>query len=100
LPVTGLDGSTKLVTEKETVPWEIVFKKPARKDYKFFKALLAQPAKAHDAQEILLRSCIVVPKREGFDALLESFPGIPECPAVSEALTESLGMDGEEVEKK
>lgn len=94
------DGTTKMVSEREEIPWEIAFKKPARKDYKFFKAQTANPAKAHDAQETLLRSCILVPALAGFDALLERFPGIPECPAVNSALTEALGMDGEDAEGK
>lgn len=82
------------------VPWEIVFRKPARKDYKFFRANASNPAKQPEAQEILLRSCILVPELKNFDALLDRFPGIPECEAVSEALKIAVGMSGDEAEKK
>lgn len=79
--------------------WEIVFKKPRRVDYKMFRANIANPARAPEAQEILLRAVILVPKREEFDALLDQYPAIPENTAVGEALIEALGFASEEVGK-
>lgn len=73
--------------------WEIVFKKPTRGDYKMFRANNQNPARKPDAQEILLRACIVVPPASEFDALLTKFPAIPEAEAVSEALSEALGIE-------
>jgi hypothetical protein len=79
--------------------WEIVFKKPARKDYKMFRANSANPARKPEAQEILLRACIVYPPLSEFDALLEKFPAIPEAEAVSDSLSEALGIASEAAEK-
>jgi hypothetical protein len=79
--------------------WEIVFKKPSRPQYKMFRANNQNPARKADAQEILLRECIVFPLRERFDELLNKYPAIPEAEAVSEALVEAMGLEGELAEK-
>lgn len=84
---------------EERVPWEVVIRKPERKDYKLFRSNCHRPEKKDIAQEILLRSCLVVPPLSAFDRLLDEYPGIPEAPAVGEALSEATGMASEESEK-
>lgn len=72
--------------------WEIVFKTPARKDFKQFRA---QSQQTPDAQEILLKKCVVYPPADQFDALLDKFPGIAENEDVTRGLKELTGMVGE-----
>lgn len=96
--VKASDGSDKIVDEMR-VPWEIVIRKPERKDYKLFRSNAQRPEKRDMAQEILLRSCLVSPLLKDFDRLLDEYPGIPEAPSVSEALSEATGMASEESEK-
>lgn len=92
------DGVEKVVDEMR-VPWEIVIRKPERKDYKLFRSNAQRPERKDMAQEILLRSCLVSPPISSFDKLLDAYPGIPEAPSVSEALAEATGMASEDSEK-
>lgn len=74
--------------------WEIVLRKPSRAEYKMFRAQIMNPAQAPDAQEILVRKCVVFPDAAGFDALLEDYPAIPE--AASEAIKRLTGLGAAE----
>ncbi len=64
--------------------WECVFRKPTRAEFKAFRARAHNPPQRAEAQEILARSCVVFPSREGFDALLEDYPAICDSSAASE----------------
>lgn len=74
--------------------WEIVMRKPTRAEYKMFRAQLTNPAQAPDAQEILVRKCVVYPDAAAFDAMLEDYPAIPE--AVGDALRRLIGLGAAE----
>ena len=70
--------------------WEVVFRKPARAEYKRFRSMSHNPSTVADAQETLCRACVVHPSKEAFDALLEDWPGI--CEAAGKALSELAGI--------
>lgn len=78
-------------------PWEVVFRKPTRAEYKMFRANSHNPATIADAQEKLARACVVHPSKEAFDALLEDWPAIPE--AASGAFSRLMGLAADEDSK-
>jgi hypothetical protein len=84
--VEGEDG-------KSSVPWEVVFRKPKRAEYKMFKSRLRDPRYASDAQEELSQRCVVYPSVDEYEALLEKYPAIPE--AASEAFMALVGLEVE-----
>ena len=71
--------------------WECILRPPKRAEYKRFKHQTHNPATAADAQEMLVRQCVVYPDRVVFDALLEEYPAIPE--ALSKPLLDMLEME-------
>ncbi len=75
-------------------PWECVFRKPSRAEYKMFRSRSHNPSQVADAQEALARACVVHPSKEAFDALLEDYPGIPE--AAGNMFKNLVGMAAEE----
>lgn len=75
-------------------PYEVVFRKPTRAEYKQYRARSHNDQLKPDAQEALCRQCVVHPSVEAFDALLEDYPAIPE--AASEALMRLTGMAAEQ----
>jgi hypothetical protein len=79
--------------------WEVVLKKMPRKVYKVFRAHCNNPAMKAEAQEFALRAMVVHPPLAALDALLESFPGIAESGAVSNAIMKLCGMQSDETGK-
>jgi hypothetical protein len=77
--------------------WECVFRKPTRAEYKRFRAMAHNSSTLPDAQENLARTCVVFPSPEGFDALLEDYPAIPE--AAASEIGEIMGMAVDETVK-
>ncbi len=88
-------GDVKHVIGKDK-KWEIVFKTPLRKDFKAFKARAGNESQKAEAQEIMLRQCVIFPPTlTEFDALLDKFPGISENEDVSRGIKELCGMVSE-----
>lgn len=79
--------------------WELVIRRPARKDCKRWRALANDPARRSDATEQLLMSCVVYPDvRSGaFDKLLDRFPLLPENGALAQIIGRVTGMLGGEL---
>ena len=89
ITVTNPDGT------KTTRPeWEVVLRRPDRKEYKQLRAQSHNPATLADAQEITVRKLIVYPVGTAVDVLLDDFPGIPE--ACGAALLRLSGAAGRE----
>jgi hypothetical protein len=74
--------------------WEVVYRMPSRLELKTFRGLANDPKKASDAVEVLARQCVLYPSREGFAALLEEYPGIPE--ASVDTLTQLAQVESDE----
>jgi hypothetical protein len=84
----------------DTHPWEVVLRKPKRPEYKNYRSLASNPKTAADAQETLVRMICVHPPKEltgAFDALLDSFPAIPE--ACGAAISDLVGIEADEAAK-
>lgn len=77
--------------------WELVLKVPTRPDYQLFRAQVANPAQKPQAQEILVRKCVVYPAEPGaFDALLQRFVGLGENEEIAAWMLEVMGLKAEE----
>jgi hypothetical protein len=76
--------------------WEVVLKKPQRKHYKVFRAMVNNPTQKADACEILVRQMVVHPPVEAFDSLLNDHFGICESSAVQKAILYLCDMESDE----
>ena len=75
--------------------WEAVLRRPTRVEYKHYRAQMANPSQASDAQEHLFRKLCIVPSTiEGVDALLDEWPAIPE--AAGKMLIKLMGLETED----
>ena len=70
--------------------WEIVLRKPNRKEYGAFRKMGHNDARKDTAQEDLVRCIVVYPSKQEADALIEDWPGIPE--AATKAIMKIAGM--------
>ena len=77
--------------DKTPYPWEVIFRRPKRAEYKMYRANSIDPAQRAEAQETLCKQCVVEPtSREAFDTLLDEWPGI--CEAATDAITSLVGL--------
>jgi hypothetical protein len=79
-------------------PWECVFRKPNRAEYKRFRSMISNDSQRSDATEHLARACVVFPTREAFDALLEDW--VSAADACGNALGEIAGLASEQAVKE
>ncbi len=92
---------------KGAVAWECVFRAPNRRELALFAQqtdAAASPATRSKAADMLAMTCVIHVSggakgnaREDFDALLETWPGIPA--RVATALGKIAGFEAEQVEK-
>lgn len=59
-----------------TMLGDCVFATPTRPNCKRFSSMLSDDKRKADAVEFLVRSCVVHPSREEFEAMLDEKPGI------------------------
>lgn len=83
-----------VISHADGSSWVVVLRKPARAEYKMFRASANNPAKAPEAGETLVKQTCVYPDAATLDALLEDWPGIPE--ACTKTIVELAGMSGVE----
>lgn len=68
---------------------EFLFRRATRGEWKRFRTAIFDERKRADALEQLVRSVIVHPSAEDFDAMLEKFPALGET--IGEQVTEVAG---------
>lgn len=73
--------------------FQVVLRAPTRPEYKMFRAMSHNPSQLADAQEILFRKICVYPVDDALNALLESFPGLPE--GCGKAIADLSGMSAQ-----
>lgn len=71
--------------------WECVFRAPKRAEYKMFRANVHNSARVDMANETIAMQCVVHPSREAFDAMLDTFPAIPEMLAADDEFKNLTG---------
>jgi hypothetical protein len=76
--------------------WEIVLKKPARKDYLVWLDMINDEKKKPGASSFIVRKMLAYPELAGFDALLEEHYGICQTTVVQKAIATFCGLDAEE----
>jgi hypothetical protein len=82
-----------VVTHPDGKSWAVVLRKPARSEYKLFKANANNPSTQAEAQEKLFKATCLIPEGQpAIEALLEDWPGIPE--ACSKTFAMLAGMAG------
>jgi|GEM_PF-5322365 len=84
---------------KEEPRWEVVMRKPKRVEWKHYRAMAHDPARASDANEVLFRKCCIHPPSAGIDALLDNYPAIPESVAGHKDWEIACGAGAESSEK-
>jgi hypothetical protein len=87
-------GIVHLIGKGDT--WECVFRAPTRAEYKMFRANAHNPTRVADANDTLAIQTVVYPAREAFQAMLETYPGIPEAFASNDELKALTGVAVEE----
>lgn len=79
---------------------EFVLRNPSRAEYKVFRAAAHQPHLAPDAQENLVRSCMVEPEGgPAIDALFDRWRAAADHPETSAAINRLVGMVVETLSK-
>lgn len=76
--------------------YECVFRTPTRAEYKMFRAAIHNDARKSDANETIALQTVVYPTRDAFDALLNTFPAIPEALASNDDFKAMVGITVEE----
>ena len=87
-------GIVHLIGKAQT--WECVFQIPTRNEYKMFRANSHNPSRVADANDTLAIQTVLYPEREAFQALLETYPAIPEAFSSNDELKALVGMTTEE----
>jgi len=112
--IDQLESANKRIARiKSKTPgeWEIIIRRPARKEFKRYRAAQHNEAQKADAQELLMRTIVVATcvrgavtldvakARDAFDQLLEDYPAIADSTAAANAL-QRLTSDAVEDDEK
>lgn len=70
---------------------DVVVRAPQRGEYGRFRSEGMAQKKA-EAQEVLVRAIVVFPSREEFGLLLDEYPAVADCPAMTAAVERLTGL--------
>lgn len=73
--------------------WEVILRRPLRKEYKAFRSFANDPRSKADAQEYLVKACAVYPPKEKVESFLDQFYAVPEDPKVQAALKRLMDVN-------
>lgn len=71
-----LESAHGEIVAVHTVLGECAFKRPSRADYKRYMSLLFNEKTRDQAQEVIVRACVIHPSKDEFNKMLDTAPGI------------------------